>query len=85
MALFFLGTPIGSWVCISHHQDSENVEVGLRKRGREKKRVRSLNSCGARKDASNSPKRTETMFRVGIYKLNLFARKEIVYGPGLLG
>ena len=44
-----------------------------------------MNSCGAKKDASNSPKRTETMFRVGIYKLDLFARKEIVYGPELRG
>ena len=44
-----------------------------------------LNSCGAKKDASDSPKRTETMFRVGIYKLDLFARKEIVYGPELRG
>lgn len=44
-----------------------------------------MNSCGARKDGSNSPKTTETMFRVGIYKLGMFARKEIVYGPGLRG
>lgn len=44
-----------------------------------------LNSCDAKKDASNSPKRTETMFRVGIYKLHWFARKEIVYGPRLRG